>query len=88
MDRKQKLPPSKGGQGQTETYSPGQGPGGASGDPSRLPTATAPDLTPKSGVFLSPGSILGDRYRIETLLGRGGMGEVADLVGKRKRIEK
>ncbi len=52
-------------------------------DHSRSPTdggARDPDDTtvvgPGAGLRLWPGLVLGDRYRVERLLGRGGMGEV------------
>ncbi|HEV8376591.1 MAG TPA: hypothetical protein VGR38_10230, partial [Candidatus Polarisedimenticolia bacterium] len=49
---------------------------GSSEIPTRLESpASTPSSGPDHGQFL-PGMILGSRYRVVALLGRGGMGEV------------
>ena len=54
---------------------------------SELPTGTAPGAAAGEGRMFSPGQILGERYRMGTFLGRGGMGEVWHAFDLKLRVE-
>ncbi len=55
--------------------------------PSDLPTVTVTGTPRGSGRAFSAGQILGERYRIRTFLGEGGMGEVWHAFDLRLRVD-